>query len=243
MLNKTDTYKVKKFLNNAFKKIFFDRFAKYYSLDINLQIQLKALESTADYVAEHMTRAESFTNNLSLLKWAISKANLDGLVMEFGVWQGGTVNFIAQQVSKDKEIHGFDSFEGLPEFWVEITHVGRYDKGAFDMKGQLPAVAKNVNLHPGWFNESLPKFLEKHDEHVSFIHIDCDLYSSTKTVFDLLSERIKSGTIIVFDEYFNYPTWEKHEFKAFQEFVTKNNINYQYIGYNRVGREVAVIIL
>ena len=27
------------------------------------------------------------------------------------------------------------------------------------------------------------------------------------------------GTIILFDEYFNYPNWEQHEFKAFQEFV------------------------
>jgi Macrocin-O-methyltransferase (TylF) len=242
MLNKTDTYRVKKFLNNTFKKIFFDRFAKYSSLDINLQIQKKALESTVDYVIENMTHAQTFTDNFSLLKWAISKSHLDGLVMEFGVWQGATVNFIAQHASST-EVHGFDSFEGLPEFWIDIPHVGRFDKGSFDMKGQLPDVVKNVQLYPGWFNDSLPRFLENHHEHVSFIHIDCDLYSSTKTVLDLLKERIKSGTVIVFDEYFNYPTWEKHEFKAFQEFVTEKNIKYQYLAYNRVGREVAVMIL
>lgn len=241
MLSKTDTYRIKKFLNITFKKIFFDRFAKYSSLDINLQIQKRALESTVDYVIENMTHAQTFTDNLNLLEWAISKATLDGLVIEFGVWQGATVNFIAQHVST--QVHGFDSFEGLPEFWIDIPHVGRFDKGSFDMKGQLPTVAKNVELHAGWFNESLPKFLENHHEDVCFIHIDCDLYSSTKTIFDLLGERIKPGTVIVFDEYFNYPTWEKHEFKAFQEFVTQNNIKYQYLAYNRIGREVAVMIL
>ena len=41
----------------------------------------------------------------------------------------------------------------------------------------------------------------------------------------------------------NLSTWEKHEFKAFQEFVTEKNIKYEYLAYNRVGREVAVMIL
>jgi Macrocin-O-methyltransferase (TylF) len=241
MITTTNKYRVKKFLNDALRKAFFDKIAKYYSLDIGLQIQKKALEATVEYVEEHMNGAYTFTNNLSLLKWAVSQAQPDGLFMEFGVWQGATVNFIAEQVPANT-VHGFDSFQGLPEFWVEITHVGRYDKGAFDMFGKLPDVRQNVILHPGWFEKSLPIFVESYQGEVSFLHVDCDLYSSAKTIFDNLGDRIKSGTVIVFDEYFNYPTWQKHEHKAFQEFITERNIKYKYIAYNRVGREVAVMI-
>ena len=49
------------------------------------------------------------------------------------------------------------------------------------------------------------------------------------------------GTIILFDEYFNYSNWENHEFKAWQEFVVKYQIQYEYIGFDR--QQVAVKIM
>lgn len=73
--------------------------------------------------------------------------------------------------------------------------------------------------------------------------MDCDIYSSTKTIFEFCDDRIKKGTIIVFDEYFNYPNWQEHEFKAFQEFTKSNNIRYEYIGYVKEFEQVAVKIL
>ena len=60
-----------------------------------------------------------------------------------------------------------------------------------------------------------------------------DLYSSTRTIFKLLGERFVAGTVILFDEYFNYPNWERHEFKAFQELVTERRIKYTYLAYAR----------
>lgn len=75
-----------------------------------------------------------------------------------------------------------------------------------------------------------------------FLHIDCDLYSSTKVVFDFLKNQIVKGTVIVFDEYFNYPGWQNGEFKAFKEFVIQNNVEYEYLTYNRYHEQVAVII-
>ena len=49
-----------------------------------------------------------------------------------------------------------------------------------------------------------------------------------------------SGTVILFDEYFNYPNWERHEFKAFQEFVSANVVKYTYLAFAR--QQVAVRI-
>jgi hypothetical protein len=103
-------------------------------------------------------------------------------------------------------------------------------------------VEPNVKLIKGWFNETLPGFVANLNECVAFLHIDCDLYSSTKTVFEYLGDKIKPGTIIVFDEYFNYPGWQRGEFKAFQEFIQERNLKYEYIGYT-VSMQVMIKIV
>jgi hypothetical protein len=74
----------------------------------------------------------------------------------------------------------------------------------------------------------------------AFLHVDCDLYSSTKTILESLSDRIVAGTVIVFDEYFNYPNWRSHEHKAFREFVAAKRAAFRYIGYSF--RQVAVVM-
>ena len=111
---------------------------------------------------------------------------------------------------------------------------------AFDVKGRLPRVPDNVRLHRGYFDASLPPWLNDNPGPVAFIHIDCDLYSSTKTILELLAPRLAAGTVILFDEYFNYPNWERHEFKAFQEFVSARRVKYTYLAFAR--QQVAVRI-
>ena len=69
---------------------------------------------------------------------------------------------------------------------------------------QPPQLAeKNVAYRIGWFNETLPSFLQS--EHprasIAFMHIDSDLYSSAATVFETLGpKRLRPGAVIVFDE-------------------------------------------
>ena len=95
----------------------------------------------------------------------------------------------------------------------------------------------------GLFEKTIPGFLEKHGDPVAFLHVDCDLYSSTVTIFDALGARLQPGAIVLFDEYYNFPRWQQHEFKAFQEFVASNDVSYEYIGYSVTGQQVAVRIL
>jgi len=72
------------------------------------------------------------------------------------------------------------------------------------------------------------------------VHVDCDLYSAARTVLSLLAERIVPGTVIVFDEYFNFPNWEQHEYKAFREFAAEHAVTYRYLAFAR--QQVAVRI-
>jgi hypothetical protein len=58
----------------------------------------------------------------------------------------------------------------------------------------------------------------------------------------LLGSKIVVGSVIVFDEYFNYDGWENGEFLAFKEFVESNAIRYDYLTYNSKHEQVAVVI-
>ena len=75
------------------------------------------------------------------------------------------------------------------------------------------------------------------------MHIDCDLYSSTQTILAQLRDRIVPGTILVFDEYFNYPGWEVHEHRAFAEFIQATGRRYEYVGLVPSHQQVAVRIV
>lgn len=204
--------------------------------NIERKLQDLALEDTARFVAEHFHGVPCFKSDFDLLRHAVGNAPLegDGLVCEFGVYRGTTINFIAGLTSKN--VHGFDSFEGLPEAWRP-----NFDKGRFRMKA-LPKVRANVRLHKGWFEDSLPEFLKAHPQQAALLHVDCDLYSSTKTVLSLFRDRIGPGTVIVFDEFFNYPGWQDGEFKAFNEWVAGTGSHYDWLGYCCYHEQVAVKI-
>ena len=187
-----------------------------------------ALDQTVDFLSQNMMGAIALRSGRRVMEFALSNVGVDGHYVEFGVGKGVSTGFLAKAIG-GKTLHGFDSFEGLPEDWVGHNEA----VGAFSTGGKLPRLPRNVRLHVGWFDDSLARWLQEHDGPVAFIHIDCDLYSSTKVVFEQLSDRIVPGTVIVFDEYFNYPNWQEHEHKAFQEFVKKYKCHYTYLAYGR----------
>jgi len=174
-----------------------------------------------------------FHGNPGYWQSACEQVKVEGLWLEFGVFEGQTVNMISRYT--EGRVFGFDSFEGLPEKWERGDKGWYSEKGAFSTEGKMPAVNDNVRLIKGLFSETLPRFLKEHDSDVAFLHIDCDLYSSTKTVFDLLHPRIKSGTIIAFDEIYNYPGFEKHELKALLEFAEQRGVVYEWL-YHTEGK-------
>lgn len=167
--------------------------------------------------------------SLSPLQWTheyfintLTHVNNNGLWLEFGVCSGNTINIISSQTNNI--VYGFDSFLGLPEDWGN-----HQPKGMYSTEGKLPDVRDNVELVVGLFQDTLEKFLEDHSEPVAYLHLDADLYSSTKYVLDQLGDRIVSGTVVSFDEIYNYPEYRDHEIKAWLEFCETNKISYEWI--------------
>lgn len=172
---------------------------------------------------------------LRTFQHAFAAAPASGLVLEFGVRHGNTIRQIAAMAGQ--EVHGFDSFEGLPEAWHDES------KGSYSTRGVIPAVPKNVQLHAGWFDRTLPAFLSENPGPARLLNIDCDIYSSTKTVLDCLASRIVPGTVIVFDEYIGNEHWREDEFKAFQEAVAVYGWDYEYLCFSVFTKQVAVRML
>ncbi|SEO56101.1 class I SAM-dependent methyltransferase [Amycolatopsis saalfeldensis] len=192
-----------------------------------------ALESNI-FARESLVGAKHFGSPPETLKFALSLAPTGGMALEFGVASGNTLRTIAG-ARGGVEVYGFDSFEGLPEAWLNGMPAGAF------ARDDLPDVP-GAELVVGLFADSLPGFLEKHQGHVDFLHVDGDLYSSAKTVLDLVGPRLRPGSIVHFDEFFNFPGWKRHEYRAWMEHIEKTGVEFTYEAYTYNDNQVTVRI-
>lgn len=227
--------------NYFFRKMrhrFVAKIAESVLTNMEIIAAFESAKSTLAFERKYLRNVPDFKTREELFSYCFEKSIPQGLCMEFGVYKGDSINLLAKLQPK-RQFYGFDSFTGLPETWTAGSRTG-----AFDVSGRLPKVRNNVTLIKGYFDRTLPPFVESYaGQKVAFIHNDSDLYSSTFTILEGLRMMIAPGTIIVFDEYYNYSEWEEHEYKAFMEFTEKYQIEFNYIGYIRMGSQVAVEIL
>lgn len=153
-----------------------------------------------------------------------------GEVIELGVMTGNSINAIASALP-DRKIFGFDSWLGLPEDY--LLHGTVYKAGTWATT-KLPEVPNNVELISGWFNDSIPVFLEsKKLSQIAFLHIDCNLYSSTFTGLTLLTDYIVTGAIILFDDWAS----PENEPRAFNDWLKNTNSSAEVL--SKTGHQTA----
>jgi len=152
---------------------------------------------------------------------AESIADEEVLYLEFGVYKGESIRAWSQLLKNGaSRLHGFDSFEGLPEDWT----VGK-KKGHFSTQGALPEASDpRIAFYPGWFDQTLPSY-EFVDSPVLVIYLDADIYSSTIYVLKTLRPYIKVGSILCLDDF-----WDPRNVqRAFKEFVAETGIKFEAI--------------
>lgn len=175
-----------------------------------------------------------FGLSASLLRFAMAQAAGAGMVLEFGVRRGTSITVLAGVA--EQAVHGFDSFEGLPQSW------GNEPAGVLTTGAALPPVPANVTLHAGWFEDTLDPFLAAHAGPVRLVNIDSDIYASARFVLDRLKGRIHPGTVLVFDEFIGNRTWADDEFKAFAEYVAETGVRWRVLALAPFTKQVAVLI-
>jgi hypothetical protein len=206
--------------------------------DIPFAAESTAAREAAEFAQDQMPMAPNHQHPHDTLRHALGHVEIGGLALEFGVATGTTLDIIATAAASLPQIQsvtGFDSFGGLPEAW----RTG-FEAGAF-ARSDIPEV-DGADIVVGLFDETLSSFLDNHPGPVSFLHLDADLYSSTEVVLRALTTRIVPGTVIVFDEFFNYPGWRDHEKRAWDEFVARNGVTFDYLTYTANNEQVALKI-
>ncbi len=129
-------------------------FARYVaertlSESVPMLMRHDAVIDSFNYAKEKMKAAYSFLDRFEGLSLSITEARRRfpsrKLVLEFGVFKGGMINYQARKFPELNFV-GFDSFEGLQEQWS-----GMAPEKTFDLGGKLPRVRRNVSLVKGWF--------------------------------------------------------------------------------------------
>ena len=189
-------------------------------------------------------KLEVFPNNSSLLQLKNALSFVPPhlrtqLHLEFGVRKGESLRYLAKLTGAATRWDGFDSFQGLPA--TADGHKLAWGKGRYTTHGQLPEVPPHVSLHAGWFNETLPPFLDAQlaagRGAVGFANLDADLYVSTIIVFEALFSRCmhRRGTVFSFDELFGTREILNHEW-ALNEATKSRGITFKFVSFARTPR-------
>jgi hypothetical protein len=143
-------------------------------------------------------------------------------ILEFGTHQGYAFTKMLYSteymgLASRVTVHAFDSFAGLPppadrrdESVVTSDTVfaaGQYCGNYEELERYCRSRYQNYAIHRGYFEDVLtPEVLETfRDQLPILLWIDCDYYSSTRTVMDRLLPFIPSGCLVYFDDYsYNY---------------------------------------
>lgn len=182
---------------------------------------------------------------------------VEGDIFEFGVYTGRSLALLSHFHEKSKEsIHtvdfkrkiiGFDSFEGLPD----SDNHPRWKKNMFGTNHSYHPICKKgekvtsdiimklfesynlprPNIEIGCFSDTISKTIPFKYTKAALVHIDCDLYISTKSVLEGITPLLQEGTLLLFDDWFNFKgNKDKGEQKAFYEYF-KNQNKWSYVEY------------
>lgn len=175
------------------------------------------------------------------LKAAMPLIEQGGLICEFGVGGGRSLRMTQEILPLDVDIHGFDTFTGLPQPW------GNEPAGAYSTGGVVPNIEGSVYFHKGLFGDTVGPFLEEagDDAFLAYANIDCDLYSSTLDILEALvaSRAVTVGTILIFDEYMATPSWRQDEFRAWRESCKRYGWKYEYLAFSLSTKQAVVRVI
>lgn len=162
------------------------------------------------------------------------KHPLEGAIIEFGVYEGYSLSemvLFCRNNEIDRKFYGFDTFEGMPEsqhIWSKGDACSSYENTQSELLKKL-GVVDNITLVKGNFKQSLTKELQSLIAKAAFIHVDCDLYSSTVDVLSFCKPLIQEGTFIVFDEFFD-EIGGPYEGRAWAEFIRDTGLTFESLG-------------
>lgn len=162
--------------------------------------------------------------------------NLPQTYFEFGCHSGRTFS-AAINAAKYFKMHNceffvFDSFQGLPqtnEVEDGIFKTGEFSTSREDfvkiIKQKTKFNENDINIIEGFYDTSLTADLQSKMPKIGMLHIDVDLYSSTKDILKFTKPLLVNGSVVLFDDWYCFKPGIKNshgEQKAVNEFLDIN---------------------
>jgi O-methyltransferase len=147
-------------------------------------------------------------DRVALYQWLLERSDGPIDYIEFGVSHGESISWwVDHNKHPETTFVGFDSFAGLPEKW----HT--WGEGSFTTGGKIPAIEDSrCKFVKGFFNTTVPAWIDGNDfSRRTVVHLDADLYTSTLLALTQLLPKLKSGSILIFDQFAD----PLHEYRAY----------------------------
>lgn len=174
---------------------------------------------------------EIYTEPFNRVMEYVNLCNVEGDICEFGTYRGFTAEQLALRM-KNQRLYLYDSWTGFPE----ITSIDKACKEVLEgywkqgdcrvnttVEQQIAdtinaIVPGRLNMVKGYYNENTPM-----PDKIALLHIDCDLYSSTKMALQISYPKLTDGAVILFDDFNNnLANNEYGERRAFRETIQRH---------------------
>jgi len=176
-------------------------------------------------------------NNVNLICQKLATCELpEGVYAECGVFQGTTLFTVAtflKNIGSDRQLYGFDSFEGFPDSEIDYRDAPQFfgkllDKDLIAEEHYRKAAERTANftdsrhLQSEYFLDVKGVFdiaerfenvrlvkgafsnsLKDFDEPIAVLFLDCDLYQSYMDCLGALYDQVVPGGVVIFDEYYS----------------------------------------
>ena len=170
---------------------------------------------------------KAFYRQMKILEIIEKTHKVKGAIIEFGIWNGNnliTIKKILDYLNINKKVFGYDNFKGFPNpSKLKKQKKGKYIGNPNTIKKIISFFKlKNIEI----FNDDIMNLIKykKKFKSISFIYIDCNIYTPVKNILDQLGKKVNKGCIIAFDEA-QHKT-DKGEKMAMLNFYKKNKKNF-----------------
>jgi hypothetical protein len=141
---------------------------------------------------------EDFFN---LYQMVVKTQKLPGDIAELGVYRGGSAKLISM-LKGDKKLHLFDTFAGMPAVRADLDRhqAGDFADTSLEAVQQYLSAFKGLIFYKGLFPDSARE-LAKTPTNFSLVHLDVDIYESTKAGLTFFYPRMVRGAVLISHDY------------------------------------------
>jgi O-methyltransferase len=179
--------------------------------------------------------------------FVLSTNGIDGDYVEFGCHSGQTFAMAWREIRRNRRashLWAFDSFQGMPDMKCQADEHPEWIAGTMATSlEQFVKICTRNHIPPnrytaikGFYSDTLHSISwPAPPTTIALVYVDCDMYSSTMDVLNFLEPRFRHGTILAFDDYFNFSAKEQAgEQRAFTEFQQRTS-QWNFLPYLSIG--------